>query len=189
MKLHSAFVLLVASAACSSAWAGGVTFYPATATTTTTGADSRTDTRGYVGLNWKLGGSVTPAVVLGLTNVRVNSNGDTSGLKLAFHLNLAGGVAPGMIKLSYLGGKEDFQGEIGAGYNFVRTAPFLGVGLNVPYVALGVDAYRGMEFEPFVTLNSQGKYDKPNKTTTTTYSCDPGDSLSGQTCTFVSGGT
>jgi hypothetical protein len=86
---------------------------------------------------------MTPALVLGVTNVRVKSNGDTAGAKLAFHLNLAGGLAPGLLKLSYLNGREDVQGEIGAGYNFIKSAPTLGLGINVPYLSAGVDSYLG----------------------------------------------
>jgi hypothetical protein len=91
----------------------------------------------------------------------VKSNGDTTGAKLAFNINLAGGFAPGMLKLSYLNGKEDLQGEVGAGYNFIKSAPLLGLGVNAPYVAIGVDGYLNPGFVPYATLHSQGKFSKP----------------------------
>lgn len=178
-----ALVLLLAGVCISSSAFAGIPSIPATATTVTTGSGSRTDTRGYVGLNWTLGASLTPAVVLGVSNMRVKSNGDTSGARLAFHLNLAGGVAPGLVKLSYLQGKEDVQGEIGAGYNFIKAAPLLGLGVNAPYVAAGVDGYLSGEFSPYLGLTSQGKYKKPNGgSSSTTYSCPSGYDLNGTTC-------
>ena len=160
-------------------FAGGTGFFPAVGTTT--GHNSKTQTRAYVGLNWTWGGGYTPALVLGATNTRVQSDGDTTGAKLAFHINLLGGVAPGMLKLSYLNGKEDFQGEIGVGYNFIKSAPLLGVGVNAPYISAGVDGYLNPGFVPYATLHSQGKYDKP-KGKTTTYSCPSRFVLVGTNC-------
>ena len=148
---------------------------------TTTGHDSKTQTRAYVGLNWTWGGGYTPALVLGATNTRVQSDGDTTGAKLAFHINLLGGVSPGMLKLSYLHGKEDLQGEIGVGYNFIKSAPLLGVGVNAPYVSAGVDGYLNPGFVPYATLHSQGQYDKP-RGKTTTFSCPSGYVLVGTSC-------
>lgn len=185
MKSRALVLLLAGTWIASSAFAGTPSPIPATATTVTTGSSSRTDTRGYVGLNWTLGGSLTPALVLGVSNMRVKSNGDTSGARLAFHVNLLGGVAPGLVKLSYLNGKEDIQGEIGAGYNFVKAAPLLGLGVNAPYLSAGIDGYLTREFSPYLGLNSQGKYDKPNRSSTTSYSCPAGFELSGTTCVFM----
>ena len=143
----------------------------------TTGSTSKNNTNAYAGLNWSIGGSWTPAVVLGVFRTHVKSDGDTQGANLAFHLNLAGGIAPGKLKLSYLNGKENIQGEIGAGYDFVRSAPLLGVGLNGPFVAAGVDGYLNKDLVPYLTLQSQGKFSKPSYQTTT--SCTPVAGFSG----------
>jgi hypothetical protein len=130
--------------------------------TTTTGSTGKNNTNAYAGVNWSMGGSWTPAVVLGVFRTHVKSDGDTQGANLAFHLNLAGGIAPGKLKLSYLNGKENIQGEIGAGYDFVRSAPLLGIGLNGPFIAAGVDGYLNQGIVPYVTLQSQGKFSKPS---------------------------
>lgn len=129
-----------------------------------TGSASKTETKAYVGLNWTLGGGATPALVLGAFRAKVDSNGDTTGGNLAFHVNLAGGIKPGKLKLSYLDGKEDLQGELGIGYDFLKGAPLLGLGLNAPHIGAGVDAYAGLGFIPYATLHSQGKFDKPTQT-------------------------
>jgi len=129
-----------------------------------TGSASKTETRAYAGLNWSLGGGTTPALVLGAFRARVKSDGDTTGGNLAFHINLAGGVKPGKLKLGYLDGKEDLQGELGIGYDFLKQAPLLGLGLNGPHVSAGVDAYANPGFVPYITLHSKGEFDKPNQT-------------------------
>jgi hypothetical protein len=129
-----------------------------------TGSTSKTETRAYAGLSWHLGGGATPALVLGVFRTTVKSDGDTSGGNLAFHVNLAGGVKPGKLKLGYLNGKEDFQGEVGVGYDFLKSAALLGLGLNAPYVNAGVDIYGNPGFVPYATLHSQGEFDKPSGT-------------------------
>lgn len=161
MKKSTLAVLLLSALMGSSALAGVSTLYsliPAT------GSASKTETKAYVGLNWTLGGGATPALVLGAFRAKVDSNGDTTGGNLAFHVNLAGGIKPGKLKLSYLDGKEDLQGELGIGYDFLKGAPLLGLGLNAPHISAGVDAYAGPGFIPYATLHSQGKFDKPNQT-------------------------
>lgn len=125
------------------------------------GPNSQTTTRAYAGLNWTLGGSYTPAVVLGVTNVKVKSNGDTTGANLAFHLNLAGGTKPGMLKLSYLNGNDSLQGELGLGFNFLTGAPLLFLGARGPYIAAGVDAYMATGFIPYLQLHTMDSYSKP----------------------------
>ncbi|HEX5786338.1 MAG TPA: hypothetical protein VFY35_16540 [Burkholderiaceae bacterium] len=123
-----------------------------------------TETKGYAGLKWSLSTGTTPAVVLGIVRAKVKSNGDTDGANLAFSLNLAGGIKPGKLKLSYLNGKEDVQGELGLGYDFLKSAPLLGLGVNIPYLNAGVDIYRD-GYDPFVTLQTLKKWDKPAGTT------------------------
>lgn len=150
---------------------------PATITTTGT---NKNETQVYVGLNWQLGGGMIPALVLGAVNTDVKSNGDTTGVNLAFHLNLTGGVAPGKIKLSALDGKEYLQAELGFGYNFLTAKPFIGLGLNAPYIAVGVDGYLNPGLVPYVTIHSLGPFDKPSQVSN--YSCASGYTLAGTNC-------
>lgn len=162
MKKTTLAVLLSSTLASSAAFAG-FTLYsliPATGS----GA-SKTETKAYAGLNWTLGGGTTPALVLGATRARVQSDGDTAGGNLAFYINLAGGIKPGKLKLGYINGKENLQGELGVGYDFLKSAPLLGLGINAPYISAGVDAYAGPGFVPYATLRTQGKFDKPTNQT------------------------
>ena len=160
MKKSTLAVLLLSALTGSAAFAGVTSFSLIPAT----GGASKTETRAYAGLNWKLGGGATPALVLGAFRAKVESDGDTSGGNLAFHLNLAGGVKPGKLKLGYLNGKENLQGEVGIGYDFLKNAPLLGLGINAPHISAGVDAYMGPGFVPYGTLHTQGKFKKPSQT-------------------------
>lgn len=177
MKKSTISLAIGLALASSSALAGFQTYNLVTSTTST-GTTSKNNTNAYGGLNWTIGGSWTPAVVLGVFRTHVKSDGDTQGANLAFHLNLAGGIKPGKLKLSYLNGKENIQGELGVGYDFMRSAPLLGLGLNGPFVAAGVDGYLSQGLIPYVTLQSQGKFSKPSYKNTTTTTCTQAGILS-----------
>lgn len=183
MKKYVFCAAAVVSLLSSSAFAGFSGTYPATITTN--GANSKTETKGYAGLNWTLGGGLTPALVLGVTNTKVKSGGDTTGANLAFHLNLLGGIKPGMLKLSYLNGKNDIQGELGVGYNFIKSAPAVGLGVHAPFIAAGVDGYFDGGLAPYLTLHTLDRYKKPELKRTATCPNNPGDTLNpdGVTCT------
>lgn len=168
MKKSTLALLLTSALTGSAAFAGNTGFILIPAT----GSASETETRAYAGLNWTLNGGATPALVLGAFRTKVESDGDTSGGNLAFHVNLAGGIKPGKLKLAYLNGKEDLQGEVGVGYDFMKGAPLLGVGVNGPHVSAGVDAYANPGFVPYFTLHSKGEFDKPNGTSS---QCVPED--------------
>lgn len=157
-KLVNRVITGILFAAGMAAYAGSSSIPPIV---TAAGPNSQTTTRGYVGLNWTLGGGYTPAVVLGVTNAKVKSNGDTTGANLAFHLNVAGGAKPGMLKLSYLDGNNNVQGELGLGFNFLTGSPLMFLGARGPYVAVGVDAYMQAGFVPYLTLHSMDSYKKP----------------------------
>jgi hypothetical protein len=168
MKKSTISLALGLALASSAALAGT---YSWVTSTINTGSASKNNTNAYAGLNWSVGGSWTPAVVLGVFRTHVKSDGDTQGANLAFHLNLAGGIKPGKLKLSYLNGKENIQGELGVGFDFVRSAPFVGLGLNGPFVAAGVDGYLNGALVPYFNLQSQGKFSKPTFRTSTTTNC------------------
>jgi len=90
---------------------------------------------------------------------------------LAFHFDVAGGFKPGKLKLSYLDGKENMQGELGVGYDFLKTAPLVGLGVNIPHLAAGVDGYLSHGFVPYATLHTLGKFDKPAPSSASTTVC------------------
>lgn len=181
-KYAIAAVAVGALFAGSSAWAGKA---PPRYDWVTTGSanTTRSDTRLYAGLNWRLGAGMTPALVLGAASAKTKSNGDTHGANLAFHLELAGGVKAGKLKLSYMDGKEKLQGMLGLGYDFLKKAPLLGVDANLPYASIGVDAYMNHGIVPNVSLHSMGKFKKPNNTLTTACVQDDFGDFTDPSCT------
>jgi hypothetical protein len=181
-KYAVAAVAIGALLAGSSAWAGKL---PPRYDWVTAGSASatRSDTRLYAGLNWRLGAGMTPALVLGAASTKTKSNGDTHGANLAFHLELAGGVKPGKLKLSYLDGKENLQGMLGLGYDFLKKAPLLGLDANLPYATIGIDAYMDHGFVPNASVHSMGKFKKPNSRQTNACVEDPAGNYSDPDCT------
>lgn len=154
-------LLLLASAPAFSGNVAPVTGYALT------GGNIKTQTKAYAGLNWTLGGSMTPSIVLGLAQARVKDNGNTQGANLSLYFNLSGGLMPSQIKLGYLSGKNDAQGLIGTGYNFTTSSYLFTVGANGANVGGGVDWSAG-NFTPYGTVHSQGKFDKPTPCVATT---------------------
>ena len=152
MKQSIFAVAAVSALACSAAMAG-IPVIPA--------ATSNTDTKAYAGLNWTVDGGLTPALVLGVFHTKVKSNGDTTGGNLAFHVNLAGGVKPGKLKLSYLNGQDNLQGEVGGGYDFIKAAPLVFLGVNSPHLAVGIDGYMNPGLVPYATVHTQDEFDLP----------------------------
>ncbi len=129
----SIITLTILSATLASSVLMAGTAAPTPATAVITGASSKTSTNAYAGLSWSLGGSLTPSFVLGLSNTKVKSDGDTTGANLALHFNLADGIRPGKLKLGYLtGGRENLQGEVGGGYGLQQggTSRLTGLGCS-----------------------------------------------------------
>ncbi|PKH02785.1 hypothetical protein CXF72_09710 [Psychromonas sp. MB-3u-54] len=123
---------------------------------------SRFDTKAYIGLKWSLNGSYTPSLVLGVIRAKVDSDGDTQGANLSLDVNLAGNIQPGKIKINYMRGQENVQGELGFGYDFIKNAPLIGAGLNGPYINIGADLFTtDSSLVPFGIIHSQGSLDKP----------------------------
>jgi len=161
MKKAALVALCTLAIASSTAFAGG----PSYSWTGTNTSGTKTNTNAYAGLNWSLGGGWTPSLVLGVVETRVKSNGNTEGANLTFSLNVFGGFKPGKLKLSYLNGKDNLQGELGFGYDFALGAPLIGLGANAPFIGAGVDGYLNGNIVPFVVLHSQDKFKKKNAST------------------------
>lgn len=133
----------------------------------TSGPESKTQTQGFVGLNWTLGGSLKPELVIGVANTRTEYGGETTGAKLALFLDVFGGVKPSAIKLNYLNGRYDGQGEVGVGYSFAKSSPLLDIGASGQFVGAGLETYWNGGWSAYGTLHSLDKFERPNRTTST----------------------
>lgn len=123
----------------------------------------KTDNQAYAGLVWTWG-DMTPSAVIGFSHGKVEADGDTEGVHASLSINFAGGFQLGKAKLTYLNGKEDFQGEAGIGYDLMTNSFLIPVGVNAPHMAGGVDVYRSA-IEPYFMLHTRDEFDKPDEDT------------------------
>jgi len=120
--------------------------------------DSRhTENRVYAGFNWTLGGKQgwIPQLVLGARSLRVKSSDEVSGGDLNLRLNVFNGFGVDSLRLSYVGGNRDVQGNIGGGYSFADSN-FLGTAaIQSTYSRLGADYVFGAgAIRPYAEINS-----------------------------------
>ena len=125
---------------------------------------SQTDTnnRAYAGLKWTLNEGIKPQAVIGFRHARTESNGDTDGGDLSISAKFIDGFQLGKLRAKYFNGKENTQGEIGTGYDFVNGL-FAGVGVHAPYSNLGIDLLPTAKdkIEPYFQLDTIKGNDKP----------------------------
>ena len=119
-------------------------------------ADGASASKAFVGLNWSLGGSATPELILGLSNGRNKADGNVQGSKIAAHFDLESGFTPSKVKATALSGPANQRQriEFGAGYDFLGGGLVGVVGLNSGNLALGVDVNMDMELTPYTSLLS-----------------------------------
>lgn len=138
------------------------TFAPSACVAPTGGAgeSQRTENRAYLGLEWSLGGKVKlePQFVMGFRSLTIKDTGDVSGGDLGLRLKLFSGFAVDSLRLVYVGGNRDVQGNLGGGYSFSSSTPIITGGIQSAYSRLGVDYLTASKtFMPFVQFNSLRK--------------------------------
>ena len=116
--------------------------------------DGASASKAFVGLNWSLGGSATPELILGLSNGRNKAGGNVQGSKIAAHFDLESGFTPSKVKATALSGAANQRVEFGAGYDFLGGGLVGVVGLNIGNLAVGVDVNMDMELTPYTSLLS-----------------------------------
>jgi hypothetical protein len=125
---------------------------------------SQTDThnRAYAGLKWTLNEGIKPQAVVGFRHARTESNGDTDGGDISISAKFIDGFQLGKLRAKYFNGKENTQGEVGAGYDFTNGL-FAGVGVHAPYSNLGIDLLPTAKdkIEPYFQLDTIKGNNKP----------------------------
>lgn len=126
---------------------------------------STNDNRAYAGLKWSLSGGIKPEAVLGFRHANINSSGDTDGGDISISAKFMDGFQPGQIRAKYFNGKEDVQGEVGGGYDFIQGI-FGSLGVHAPYSNLGLDLLPNAQtkFNPYVQVDSIKGNNKPSPT-------------------------
>jgi hypothetical protein len=134
----------------------------------TTGA-TLTDNRIYAGVKWTLNEGIKPQAVVGYRHARTESNGDTDGGDVSISAKIFDGFQLGKLRTKYFDGKENTQGEVGAGYDFTKGL-FAGVGVHAPYSLIGLDLHPFIDenkLEPYIQIDTNKRYKKPNDTAST----------------------
>jgi hypothetical protein len=97
--------------------------------------ESRTQTTGYVGLQWLLGEkeqSAVPSVVLGARYTKTSTNNRVNGADLFLTYDFSK-AQMGSVRLGYLGGKCDLLGTVGIGYDYANNGMLGYLGAIGPY--------------------------------------------------------
>ena len=153
MKLFISFLTLLAISSYS--FGGASVFTPQISQT-------NTDNRAYAGLKWTLNEGIKPQAVIGFRHAKTELNGDTDGGDVSISAKFIDGFQLGKLRAKYFNGKENTQGEVGAGYDFMNGL-FAGVGVHAPYSNIGVDLLPTAKdkIEPYFQLDTIKRIDKP----------------------------
>ena len=120
--------------------------------------DGPSVSKAFVGLNWSLGGSATPELILGWSNGRTKADGNVRGSKISAHFDLESGFTPSKVKAAALFGQPNVMAELGAGYDFLSGELVGVVGLNSGNLAVGVDVNMDMELSPYAGFLTIGAF-------------------------------
>jgi hypothetical protein len=152
--------LITALCLCGLATAASAGLAPPTTTyTLIPGSGQHTETRAYVGLNWKLGTAPgMPNVVLGVRTVKVKTNDDLSdGADLSMQFTTVGGFHFDRVRLLGIGGTRDGFYGLGFGYNYgVHSWLFSGAA-GLPYARLIGDYTLGNGLDGFFQIETLAK--------------------------------
>ncbi len=160
-------ILILLALISSSAFAGAVTSYYSLIPGTDGAA--LTDDRIYAGVKWTLNEGIKPQAVVGYRHARIESNGDTDGGDVSISAKIFGGFQLGKLRAKYFDGKENTQGEVGAGYDFTKGL-FAGFGVHAPYSLIGLDLHPFItdnKLEPYIQIDTNKRYKKSNDTAST----------------------
>lgn len=112
-----------------------------------------------LGLGMTFGHHVAPEFYTGLEHTNTNASGDVSGAKALFYWDFAQSLAPSKLKvLGILGGKKNWQPEIGAGYSFENRNGLFSAGINSHHLAGGVEFSPTAGLSPYFQVHTGGDY-------------------------------
>ncbi len=164
---------------------------PGTSTPGVTSSNTDTQNRAYAGLIWTLKDRTSwiPDLTFGFRSLRVKSSDSVNGGDISARIKLSNGIAVDSVALSYVGGKRELLGNVGAGYSFTNTSILGTVGLQGAYTRIGTDfQFANKQFIPYLELLTIDKPSNVRKTTTpgtlgpNTLSCPQPFTLMGTTC-------
>ena len=136
--------------------------------------NSANDTFCYAGIVWTSNHKLSdvPDLSLGCRLLSVNSNDNLHGVDVNARFKFNGGFDFDSMRVMYVGGDRDVQGEIGLGYSKTQSS-LLGTGaVQIPYLRAGGDfILNDHSFVAFIEANS---IDKPKRVQPTETPATPG---------------
>lgn len=125
-------------------------------------AESATHNSVYAALKWTFGDKFNPEAVLGYRHAKVKYNGNTDGADASISAKFLHGFELAKLRVKYLVGNEDVQGEVGGGFS-VNQGLFTGLGVHAPYSNIGVDMTSMTKdgIQPYVQIDSIKGRNKP----------------------------
>lgn len=123
---------------------------------------SSTDDSLYAALKWTFGDGIKPEAILGYRHAEIDSSGDTDGGDLSISAKFIDGFHLSKFRAKYFNGKENVQGEIGAGFDFNKGL-YTGISVHAPYSNIGVDLlpFTKDKFEPYIQIDTIEGNSKP----------------------------
>ncbi len=131
----------------------------------------------YAGLVWTLNhqSSYFPDLSFGWRSLKINSNNNLNGGDLNGRISFNGGLKFDSLRLSYVGGNRDIQGNLGGGYSFNQKSLLASGAIQGPYIKVGSDLMiNDKSFVPYAELNSLSK---PKKIANGSSACPNGSTL------------
>lgn len=85
---------------------------------------------------------------------KTDTDNDVTGGKVDLTITLTGDNHAPTLRAMGLAGSTDVQGEAGFGYDFGKSQPLIGAGVQGPYVNGGFNYYFGTILAPYLGLNT-----------------------------------
>jgi len=147
------------------------------------GVTHSVENRVYAGFEWPFGAgqSFAPKMVFGLRSLTIKDSNAVSGGDLSLRFDVLHQWKLDSIRLAYVGGDRDVQGNIGGGYSFTDAQPLVTAVIQSSYARIGTDYVYGVRaLRPYIELNSM---EKPKQISNSKLTCSSGYSLSSASST------
>jgi len=127
--------------------------------------NTKSDNNIYAALKWTFGEGIKPEAVIGLRRAKINTSGDVDGQDFSLIVKLFDGLEIQQVRGKYFNGKENIQSELSLGFD-LKKGMFSGVGLNAPYLNIGIDIFplSNNVTETYLHLDTVGKYQRIQST-------------------------
>jgi hypothetical protein len=124
------------------------------------GSAKNTENRIYSGFIWELFGDqgLIPQFIIGVRSLQDKDTDHVEGADASFRIKYQDKLSVDSLRLSYVGGKRDIMGNLGAGYSFSQSSWLATVAIQGSYVRLSTDyLVSDSKFRYYAELNTLNK--------------------------------